>query len=343
MSQNTQPKNKIALFAGLGLLAVVAVGGLVYTSGKIEKKDPAAATDAAKTDVASDSLNLKAGDPVIATINGKEIKRSDALTLINQSSPQIRQLPVENLFLLAQEQLINDYLLAEKAKSANLDNDPKVKEYLEEAKKQYIRNLYLEREIDSRINDDRLQKSFQDLVAKHTDVEEVKASHILVENEATAKEVLTKLEAGEDFAKLAKEYSKDANGKEGGDLGYFTADKMVAEFSKAAFALNKGEYTKAPVKTQFGYHLIKVEDKRTQPKPEFEKVKPQLQANIRREVLVEILNEWQSVSKIEKFDINGEKVKEAPKADAKTEATEESKEESKDAPKDEKTEEKPAE
>ena len=137
-------------------------------------------------------------------------------------------------------------------------------------------------------------------------VEEIHARHILVPDEAKAKEIIKKLDGGAEFKDLAKESSDGPTAANGGDLGYFAKSEMVPEFAEAAFALQPGTYTKEPVKTQFGWHVIKVEEKRQRPEPQFEAVKPQLEAQIRREKLNTMLEQWQKEASIKKFDINGE-------------------------------------
>ena len=112
------------------------------------------------------------------------------------------------------------------------------------------------------MTDDEVKARYDEEIKKLPPQEEVHARHILVKTEAEAKDIIKQLDAGKDFAELAKEKSTDPNKSEGGDLGYFAKGRMVKEFEDAAFALKKGEYTKTPVKTQFGYHVIKVEDKR---------------------------------------------------------------------------------
>lgn len=136
-------------------------------------------------------------------------------------------------------------------------------------------------------------------------VEEVKARHILVDTEDKAKEVITKLQAGAKFEDLVEEYSSGVTKDTKGELGYFAKGEMVPEFADAAFALAKGQYTKQPVKTQFGYHVIESQDRRKREAPSFDEVKPQLESVVRQRQLVELLTTWQNAAQVEKFDING--------------------------------------
>lgn len=157
------------------------------------------------------------------------------------------------------------------------------------------------------------------MVADMPKVEEVKAAHILVDDEATAKEIIKKLADGGKFADLAKEYSKDkSNAENGGDLGYFAEGDMVKEFGDAAFAMKVGEFSKEPIKTQFGYHIISLEDKRVRPAPAYDDVKDQLTAQVKRDLLNNMMKDWRDSAKVEIYDYNGNPMpaagEEAPEA-----------------------------
>jgi peptidyl-prolyl cis-trans isomerase C len=134
-------------------------------------------------------------------------------------------------------------------------------------------------------------------------VNEVHARHILVKSKEEADAIIKQLDGGADFQKLANEHTADPGGKTtGGDLGYFGPGQMVPEFEKAAFALDVGTYTKQPVQSQFGWHVIKVEDKRSQQPPAFDQVKEQFRSVVLREKYFELVKSLRSASKIEISD-----------------------------------------
>lgn len=303
----------------IALIAIIAAvgGAIALNSGKgvadSEKgKEATAAADQKKAE--GDEPMIKLGNPVVAIVDGKEIKRGDVFEFISQLPPNVRQMPIQQLFPMAQEQVINNMVISQKADAANLEDDQKVKDLEKQAKEQIIRNVYIQRQVDAQITPQKLQEAYQDMLKQMGKVQEVEARHILVKDEATAKKLIKELEGGADFATLAKENSTGPSAKNGGELGYFSKDQMVPEFANAAFALDKGAFTKDPVKTQFGWHIIEVEDKRVRPAPKFEQVKPQLEAQMRQKVLGELVKSWQEESKVEVFDINGD----TPKADAAT-------------------------
>jgi peptidyl-prolyl cis-trans isomerase C len=146
-----------------------------------------------------------------------------------------------------------------------------------------------------------MHKVYDDAVKQMTGEQEVHARHILVPTEDEAKAIEAELKKGADFATLAKEKSKDPGAAEGGDLGYFTKDQMVPEFSEVAFKLDKGQISD-PVHTQFGWHIIKVEDKRTKPTPTFDEVKSQLENYVTHRAQAELVGKLRSAANIERLD-----------------------------------------
>lgn len=318
------------------VLAIIVAAGAGYgvfslmsqeKSGDAEGKSEAttAATQAAEematsTEPAADAED-NTDNPVVAKVNGNEIRRSDVMGFMETLPPQMKQLPAETLFPMVLEQVINAKVIDEKVASAKLEDDADVAKRMKEAKTQIMRAVYAEQQIEENYKDSDTQKAYDKMVAEMPKMEEVKAGHILVDDEQTAKDIVKKLEDGAKFADLAKQYSKDkSNADNGGDLGYFSQSDMVKEFGDAAFSMKKGEYSKAPVKTQFGYHVIMVEDKRNRPAPAYDDVKDQLAAQGKREMLNKLIEEWRKESTVEQFGLDGKPLpKEEPKEQPKAE------------------------
>ena len=306
----------------LAVIVVAAIGGLAYFSGKIGKEAPAAdnsaiAAAAAQTASAAPADPnapevkppvLKPGNPVVAKMKGGEVTRLDVFNFIQDLPAQTRQMPLEQLYPLALEQVINSRIIAAKTKNVNLDSDEEVKKRLAAAKTEIVRGVYIEKQVSEKISEDRLKSVYEEYVKNFPDIQDVKARHILVKEEGKAKDLIKQIEGGASFEDLAKANSTDGTAQNGGDLGYFAKTDVVPAFGDAAFALNIGEFTKKPVKTDFGYHVIKVEEKRKRPPASYDDIKPYLETQVRRQILDETIQAWRKDADIQRFDINGDAI-----------------------------------
>jgi peptidyl-prolyl cis-trans isomerase C len=239
-------------------------------------------------------------NPVVAVVNGKEIRYQE----VKESAkdlPQQYQQQFDRIFPALLDRVIDMRLLGEKAAAAGLADDPEVADLVADAKEQIMSQVYLERQRDARITDERLKKAYNDYRKKNPPKNQVRARHILVEKEAKAKDLIAQLDDGAEFTALAKEHSTGPSGQKGGDLGYFGKDKMVKPFANAAFAMEAGDYTKEPVKTQFGWHVIQVEDKRRQEPKSFEEMEPQLRQQIQRDVTQAVLTDLRKDEDVKTF------------------------------------------
>ncbi len=245
-------------------------------------------------------------DPVVARVNGFELHRSDIEEAARSLPPQAQRQPPDKLYMEILDRMIATTLVAQAAHKAKFQDDAEVKRRLALVQDQVIAQLYINRMIEKNVSEQKLKAEYDKYVKDAPPREEVNARHILLANEADAKAVIEQLKKGADFAALAKEKSTDPAGKtSGGDLGWFTKDQMVPEFADAAFKLKKGEFTDTPVKTQFGWHVIKLEDRRTASAPAYDKMKPQLTDMIAREIVGEKMNELKASAKIEVFNADG--------------------------------------
>jgi peptidyl-prolyl cis-trans isomerase C len=262
-----------------------------------------------------EQLVIKPGDPVVAKVGKTDIKRSEVLNYIQTLPAQTRQAPFVQLFPAALEQLINSKVIADKAAGAKLDSDPRVKEQLAAIKKNIVREVYVQKAVEDKLTEDRLTQAYDAYVAAFPEVNEARARHILVEDKSKAKDLIKQLKDGADFATLAAENSIDATKDRGGDVGYFAAGEVVPEFAEAAFGAEIGKVLDQPVKTDFGYHVIEVLEKRQRPPASYEQAKPFLEAQLRQLLLTQTIQEWKQQAGIERFDVNGEKPN-APEAAA---------------------------
>lgn len=297
------------------LLSVAACG--IALAAHAQTPAPATPAPAAPAPAASAPATPAApADPVVARVNGEELHKSDVSRMVSQLPPQVQQMPIEMIYPAVIDQLVSGKLVASAGYKAGLADSAEVKDEIKRAEERAVQRAFIQKEIKARITPDAMQKAYQDFLKENPAQEEVKAAHILVEKEDEAKAIIAQLKKGGDFAKLAKEKSKDAAAAaQGGDLGYFTKDAMVEPFANAAFSMKPGEVSKEPVKTQFGYHIIKVEDKRTQPQPTLDEVKPQLEQTLSKDIVTALVEELRGKATIETFQLDGSPMpKEEPAA-----------------------------
>jgi peptidyl-prolyl cis-trans isomerase C len=176
---------------------------------------------------------------------------------------------------------------------------------LEDVKRKLVVKSFLDTKTADMITDADLKKEYETMISGMKDEKEVHARHILLATEADAKEAKKKLDAGKSFEEVAKDFSKDpGSAKQGGDLGYFTKDKMVKEFADAAFSMKKGEVS-GPVKSSFGYHIIKVEDARKVTAPTFNEVKDQIKGKLQEKKLNDYIAGLVKSADVKVFDAKG--------------------------------------
>ena len=238
----------------------------------------------------------QADDPVLARVDGVEIHQSDlamAEADIGGSLPPVQGDQRREALL---SYLIDVNALARAAEAKKIDQTPAFPQKLAFARKKVLVETLLEQESKNAVSDKDIKKFYDENLKPQT---EVHARHILVETEAQAKDVIAKLKGGADFAQLAKEVSKDP-GSDGGDLGYITKDQVVSEFGEAAFKLDKGKISD-PVKSQFGWHVIKIEDKRERKPPAFDAVKDRIRVVLLQKANEDFVTKTRQGAKIERL------------------------------------------
>jgi peptidyl-prolyl cis-trans isomerase C len=256
-------------------------------------------------------------DPVLARVDGTEIRESDLTQAEEDIGSGLQPSPPEIRREALLTYLIDVVLLSKAAEAQKLAQTPGFERRLAYARQKVLMEALLDKESNSAANEAAMKKIYDDSVAQNKPVAEVHARHILVETEDKAKEVLAKLKGGGNFAELAKAESKDPGASDGGDLGYFTQDQMVPEFAEVAFKLDKGALSD-PVKTQFGWHIIKVEDKRNKPVPGYEQVKGQIETYVVRRAQAELVGKLREAAKVERLTKKPEAPAAAPTDAQKT-------------------------
>ena len=241
-------------------------------------------------------------DTVVATINGEPVTEADIALAENDLDPQFDKLPADQRRTAALSALIEIRLLAGESRKEGVADDADFKKRIEFLTQRALHSAYVENHVASQVTDEAVRARYDKEIANTPPVNEIKASHILVKTEEEARAIIKALDEGADFAELAKEKSTDGAAANGGDLGFFGPGRMVPEFEKAAFALEVGAYSKEPVQTQFGYHVIMVTDKRVQQPPAFEQVKDQVRSLLFRELYFEAVSKLREGAEIEISD-----------------------------------------
>jgi peptidyl-prolyl cis-trans isomerase C len=248
---------------------------------------------------------------VIAKVNGQDITEAEMNFAEAEIGSELAGVPTESRRRVLIEYLIEAHLMADAAEKANLgqggDFDKRMKYYRLRA----LRDAYFEKKIRDSVPESEAKALYDERVKSLPPQEEVHARHILVKTEDEAKKVAKELEGGADFAAVAKKYSQDRGGEGGGDLGYFTRGQMVKSFEDAAFALDKGKVS-APIQTEFGWHILKIEDKRNRLPPSFDEVKEQITASL---VQTKLQSSAQDLRQSGKVDILDQELKKAVEAD----------------------------
>lgn len=249
--------------------------------------------------------SLAADDPVVATVGTTQIHLSEVARTQQQLPDPYRTYPLQMLYPDLLDMVIDRHIAAAEARKQGLADDPAVKETMARIEDQLLQRTLLDRHVDKVLTDEVLKVRYDKMVAETPPSDLVHARHILVDSEAEAKSIIEQLGKGADFIKLAEEKSTGPSKSKGGDLGYFGQGEMVPEFATAAFALKPGEVTQTPVQTQFGWHVIKVEDRKKAEAPTFEEAREELKAEATREVGGAFVKELRTTAKVERFNMDG--------------------------------------
>jgi peptidyl-prolyl cis-trans isomerase C len=271
----TGPRLGLASAAMAGCLALALLSGL-----------PARADDA---------------NPVLAKVNGSEIHQSDMAIAEEELGPSLEKMDPatkkDNLLAF----LIDMKIVAKAAEDEKVEDSDEFKKRLAFARNRLLMDSLLAKEGKAATTDEAMKKVYDDASKQITSEQEVHARHILVPTEDEAKAIEDELKKGADFAELAKKKSKDPGASDGGDLGFFTKEQMVPEFSAVAFSLEPGKISD-PVKSQFGWHIIKVEEKRNRKAPDFDQVKGQIETYVMRKAQADYVAKLRETAKIERIE-----------------------------------------
>ncbi|MEW9834154.1 peptidylprolyl isomerase [Mesorhizobium marinum] len=263
---------------------------------------PVLAQDAAP---AAQPAETAAPDPaaVVATIEGQPVTEADLAMALASVDQQYAQLPPEQRRAAAFMAIMEIRLLAARGVAEGLDKDPEFQRRMAFLQQRALHSEVIDKDIGQKITDEEVRARYDKQISEAEPVNEVKARHILVKTKEEADAIIKQLDGGAKFEDLAAQHTTDPSGKTtGGDLGYFAPGQMVPEFEKAAFALEVGGYTKEPIQSQFGWHVILVEDKRAQQPPAFDAVKDQIRNLVFREKYFALVDQLRKDGKVDVTD-----------------------------------------
>ena len=290
------PVTKTGMRRGLASAALTGVFALALFAGPVRAED---------------------ANPVLAKVNGAEIRKSDLTLAEEELGPSLAQMDPSTKDDNVLSFLIDMKLVSKAAEDKKVQDSDDFKKRMAFARSRLLMDNLLASEGKAATTDDAMKKVYEDASKQISGEQEVHARHILVETEDEAKAIEDELKKGGDFAELAKKKSKDPGSADGGDLGFFTKDQMVPEFANVAFSLEPGKISD-PVKTQFGWHVIKVEEKRNRKPPDFEQVKGQIETYVTRKAQADYVSKLREAAKIERTDKPADAAKtEAKPTDAK--------------------------
>ncbi|MGE5537641.1 MAG: peptidylprolyl isomerase [Gemmatimonas sp.] len=285
--------------AGTASFSLLLVGSLTLAASIAT---PAAAQTAAPK--AAPAANASA-DPIVGRVNGEAVLRSDVLREADTLPPQFRQMPVEALWPVLLDRVIDRKLMATAARKDGLANDPDYKARMKDLEDRVLEQTFLMKRMEKTVTEAAMQKRYAEMLTQMKPETRVHARHILVKTREDAVDVIRELAKGGDFAKLAKERSQDGSAQAGGDLGWISKEQVVGPFGDAAFAMKKGETSRAPVQTQFGWHVIRIDDVQADYKPSYDEKRDEIQQALSEDVEGAERTRLRNGAKIERLSPDG--------------------------------------
>lgn len=267
------------------------------------------------------STPVMAADPVVADVNGKKFTYSQVMESKSSLPKQYQSAPDAKIFPVLLNQTVDAYLINQAAQASGEAAKPEVKEAITKATEGIVAQAYLLDKVKGTITDASVKAKYEEVIKNFPQEKEAHLRHILVDNKETALAVIKALKNGGDFKKLAAAKSKDATAKDGGDLGFIRKSELPKELADAAFALTPGSSSTEPVKTDFGWHVLKVEEIRDAKPPKFDEVKDELKSLMTQEAIVKLVKDLRSKAKIELFDKEGKPLPLEPEKKSKAAAS----------------------
>ena len=253
-------------------------------------------------------------DPVVAIIEGHMIYFSDVGRVVPTLPDNLRALPFLTLYPVALDRVIDHQALVAMARRSHLDEDPDVRRQIDAATDRVLEDALLTRVVTPEVTEEQIQARYARDYAGKPSTEQIRARHILVPTEEQARQIIAELNKGADFSTLAKQYSKDPDGQNGGDLGFFRRNQVWPGFADAAFMLQPGQVSQLPVHNEFGWHIIKVEERRIVAPPSFSEVHDAIRKQLLQEAVADLIDQARGQVTIHKFNVDGTDMGAVPNA-----------------------------
>ncbi|MGG5821232.1 peptidylprolyl isomerase [Falsiroseomonas sp. HW251] len=282
--------------------ALFLAAALLPASPVLGQAPAPAAPPVAAPPAAAPPAAAPAADPVLARVDGQDIRQSDLDAEAQRLPDELRSVPPAVLQPLLLDQIITQKAIVSAARRAGLDRDPAVQARIRRAEDEALQQALIIREVQPLLTEEALRARYQREVASRPVEDEIRARHILVPTEAEARAALAEVRRpGADFAAVARQRSTGPGSREGGDLGFFKRGDMIPEFEAVAFALQPGQISANPVRTQFGWHVIKVEERRSMAPPTFEESRDQLRQQTFEEAVNQAVDRIRADATIERL------------------------------------------
>ena len=263
----------------------------------------------AQKKISADQSSKNVSEKLVAEVDGESVFMAEILQMAKQLPSKYQKMALEVVYPSLLSRAIDARLVQKAGVKNGFSTDPEVQRRLSEIKGQIISEVFLKRTISSQITDEGLRSLYERTKSQMGGEEQIKARHILLNTEDKAIELIAILKKGAEFSEIASKHSTGPSAASGGDLGWFGKGQMVPAFSKAAFSLNPGEIVNQPVKTQFGWHIILVEDRKSAKPPSFDEARGQLASQMTQSLLKKLLENLRLKANIKRYNINGDLIK----------------------------------
>jgi peptidyl-prolyl cis-trans isomerase C len=297
-----------SLIVAAALAVLLPVAGLAQI--------PTATADAPQDATGNSSLRAPittGADPVVGSVDGKLIYLSDLTRVTNTLPEQMRNLPFESVMPALLERLIDHQSLTMTARRAGMDKSPEIQREMQAAADLVLERAWLAQVTPSKVTEAAIVARFNREYANRPATDEVRARHILVGTEAEGITVIQELKTGADFATVARVTSKDPDGRQGGDLGFFRRDQVWPGFADVAFSLQPGQISPAPIHNEFGWHVVKVEERRLVAPPTLSEVRDKIREDLTAQAVKEAVAGARSQLIIHKFNLDGSEIDDDPR------------------------------